>query len=60
MGLSIIDPMSKMLPVVTLEPPGENQTLAVGTKEEGESTQPGLAANGRENPLYEKRSKCLR
>ena len=33
------------------EPQREDQTLDVGTKEERESTQRGLAANGSENPL---------
>ena len=33
------------------EPQRKDQTLDVGTKEERESTQRGLAANGSENPL---------
>jgi transposase InsO family protein len=43
-----------------LEPQGEDQALDIGTQEERESTQRGLVAKRRRDPLYEKRRRGLR
>jgi len=40
--------------------PGEDQTLDIGTKEEGEFTQRDLAANGSQNSPQDKRPECPR
>jgi hypothetical protein len=45
-GMTLSESADELSPAET-----ENQALDVGTKEEGESTQRGLAANGSENSL---------